>query len=160
MPAASVDANCEALMPDVLLLNGPNLAMLGVREPGIYGTVTLEDVANEVAVEVEPAGWRVRPVQRNGEGELIDVLEAHWDAIGAIVNPGAYMIAGWALRDALAAYPAPWVEVHISNVWARECFRHTSVLSAVADGVVTGFGTLGYTIAAQALLRLTGPAAR
>ncbi|MGJ3560807.1 type II 3-dehydroquinate dehydratase [Streptomyces sp. INA 01156] len=91
--------------------------------------------------------------QRNGEGELIDLLQEHGDALGAIVNPGALMIA-WGLRDALADYAPPWIEVHLSNVWAREGFRHMSVTAPLSAGVVMGMGALGYRLAAGALTRL------
>ena len=138
----------------LLLLNGPNLGILGRREPEIYGTDTLADIEAAVAAEVADRGWRVDPVQRESEGELIEAIHARWDSVGAIVNPGALMIAGWGLRDALAAYPRPWIEVHLSNVWAREAFRHESVLAPIADGVIVGLGSLGYRLAARALLDL------
>lgn len=149
-------------MSEVLLLNGPNLGNLGRREPALYGTKTLADVEAEVTAEVAPRGWTVVSVQREGEGELIHALNDHRDVVGAIVNPGALMIAGWSLRDALADFPRPWIEVHISNVWAREPFRHSSVLSPVASGVIAGLGTLGYRLAARALLEIVedGPGDR
>lgn len=125
--------------------------MLGVRQPEIYGTNTLADIEKEVAAVVAERGWNVVSVQREGEGELIHALQDHYDSVGAIVNPGALMIAGWSLRDALAAYPRPWIEVHLSNVWAREPFRHESVISPLASGVIAGMGMLGYRLAAQAL---------
>ncbi|MBW8481272.1 3-dehydroquinate dehydratase [Actinomadura sp. PM05-2] len=138
----------------ILLLNGPNLGILGRREPEIYGTDTLADIEELVRAEVAARGWKLVAVQRESEGELIEALHARWDTVGAIVNPGALMIAGWGLRDALAAYPRPWIEVHLSNVWAREAFRHESVLAPVADGVIVGLGSLGYRLAARALLAL------
>jgi 5-deoxy-5-amino-3-dehydroquinate dehydratase len=148
-------------MADVLLLlNGPNLGILGRREPGIYGTATLADIARDVAVEIAPLGWSLRSVQRNGEGELIDAIEqAHHDTVGAIVNPGALMINGWGLRDALAAYPHPFIEVHLSNIWAREQFRHSSVLAPLAAGFIAGLGPLGYLLAASALAEKVGAGA-
>ncbi|MFC4565583.1 type II 3-dehydroquinate dehydratase [Nocardiopsis mangrovi] len=138
-------------MNEVLLLNGPNLGMLGRREVGVYGTDTLDDIEKAVAEEVSDRGWRPVARQHDGEGELIRTLQEHYGAVGAIINPGALMIAGWSLRDALAAYPRPWIEVHISNIWARESFRHASVLAPVADGVIAGLGTQGYRLAARAL---------
>ncbi|GLX11611.1 3-dehydroquinate dehydratase [Microbispora sp. NBRC 16548] len=138
----------------LLLLNGPNLGILGRREPEIYGTDTLADIVAAVAAEVAARGWEVVPVQRESEGALVEAVHAHWDTAGAIVNPGALMIAGWSLRDALAAYPRPWMEVHLSNVWARESFRHQSVLAPIANGVIAGLGSLGYRLAARALLEL------
>lgn len=141
-------------MSTLLLLNGPNLGILGHREPEVYGTDTLADVARSVEEAVAGRGWRVLSVQRESEGELIHTLQDHYDTVGAIVNPGALMMAGWGLHDALKNYPKPWIEVHISNVWARESFRHESVLSAIASGIVVGFGTAGYRLAAQAMLDL------
>ncbi|MFI7601017.1 type II 3-dehydroquinate dehydratase [Actinoplanes sp. NPDC049681] len=144
-------------MTSVLLLNGPNLGILGEREPEIYGHDTLEDIAGFVADEVAGAGWKVVSVQDDCEGELVRAIHAHRSStVGAIVNPGALMMAGWSLRDALAAYPAPWIEVHLSNVWAREQFRHESVIAPLASGVVVGLGAFGYRLAARALLHLSG----
>lgn len=139
-------------MAELLLINGPNLGILGTREPNIYGTQTLADIEKEVADEVSTRGWTVRSVQRESEGELIHAIQDGYDTIGAIVNPGALMIAGWSLRDALANYPRPWIEVHLSNVWARESFRHQSVLAPLARGVIVGLGAFGYRLAARALL--------
>ncbi|WP_041834122.1 type II 3-dehydroquinate dehydratase [Actinoplanes sp. N902-109] len=140
-------------MSILLLLNGPNLGILGEREPETYGTDTLADIEEAVADEVGPAGWEVRSVQHDGEGELIGAVHrSRHDTVGAIVNPGALMIAGWGLRDALAAYPRPWIEVHLSNVWARERFRHESVIAPLASGVLVGLGAYGYVLAARALV--------
>jgi len=139
----------------VLLLNGPNLGVLGRREPEIYGTDTLADIEKAVADEVAVRGWEVVSIQRDGEGELVGAIHQHHDkTVGAIVNPGALMIAGWSLRDALASYAPPWIEVHLSNVWARERFRHESVIAPLASGLVAGLGAFGYRLAAQALLNL------
>lgn len=145
-------------MSHVLLLNGPNLGTLGTRQPEIYGTTTPAMIEADVAEEISARGWRLVAEQRNGEGELIDLLQQHGDAVGALVNPGALMITGWGLRDALADFAPPWIEVHLSNVWARESFRHTSVTAPLAAGVVMGMGALGYRIAARALTRLVPPA--
>ena len=144
-------------MPELLLLNGPNLGILGRREPEIYGTSTLADIERSVSEEVACVNWRVRSVQHDSEGELIGAIQDNYHSVGAIINPGALMIAGWSLRDALAAYPRPWVEVHLSNVWAREQFRHESVLAPLASGVVVGFGALGYRLAARALVTTASP---
>ncbi|RBM12334.1 type II 3-dehydroquinate dehydratase [Streptomyces sp. PT12] len=139
-------------MSDILLLNGPNLGILGKREPEVYGTATLADVEEAVGEEVAGRGWKVVAVQHDSEGELIHAIQDSYDTVGAIVNPGALMIAGWSLRDALANYPRPWIEVHLSNVWARERFRHESVIAPLASGVIVGLGALGYRLAARALL--------
>ena len=141
-------------MPELLLLNGPNLGILGRREPEVYGSETLADIEKAVAAEVAERGWQVLSIQRESEGELIHAIQDHYESVGAIVNPGALMIAGWSLRDALANYPRPWVEVHLSNVWARERFRHESVIAPLASGVIAGLGPLGYRLAARALLSL------
>jgi 5-deoxy-5-amino-3-dehydroquinate dehydratase len=145
----------------ILLLNGPNLGILGEREPEVYGTDTLADVVKMVAEEVADAGWEVIAIQHDCEGELVRAVHHHrTTTIGAIVNPGALMIAGWSMRDALAAYPRPWIEVHLSNVWARERFRHESVLAPLASGVIVGLGATGYRLAARALLDLAEAAPR
>lgn len=138
-------------MADVLLLNGPNLGTLGTREPEIYGHTTLAEIEKSVADRLAAAGYGLRAEQHDGEGELIGSLRRHSDTAAAIVNPGALMIAGWSLRDALASYRPPWVEVHLSNVWARESFRHNSVVSPLALGVIAGFGAHGYLLAADAV---------
>ncbi|MGC7095459.1 type II 3-dehydroquinate dehydratase [Amycolatopsis lurida] len=140
-------------MDELLLMNGPNLGILGKREVEVYGSSTLADIEALVAAEVAERGWRVTSVQNDCEGELIRTLQDSYDTVGAIINPGALMIAGWSLRDALANYPRPWIEVHLSNVWAREQFRHESVLAPLASGIIVGLGADGYRLAAQALLR-------
>ncbi|MFF8421103.1 type II 3-dehydroquinate dehydratase [Streptomyces sp. NPDC015680] len=142
-------------MSRLLLLNGPNLGILGQREPEVYGKATLADIEAAVAQEVKDNGWDVVSVQRESEGELIQAIQSNYDTVGALVNPGALMIAGWSLRDALANYPRPWIEVHLSNVWAREQFRHESVIAPLASGIVVGLGAYGYELAARALLNLT-----
>ncbi|MFB4194591.1 type II 3-dehydroquinate dehydratase [Streptomyces carpaticus] len=143
-------------MPSILLLNGPNLGILGRREPEIYGTATLTDIQRAVEKEVSARGWGVVAVQDDSEGALVGAVHDNWDTVGAIVNPGALMMAGWSLRDALAAYPRPWVEVHLSNVWARERFRHESVLAPLALGLIAGLGAHGYELAARALMARVG----
>lgn len=145
-------------MTDLLLLNGPNLGTLGTRQPEIYGTTTLAEVEADVRSCAAAAGFGLRAEQHDDEAGLLAALRRHADTAGAVLNPGALMMAGWSLRDALADYPAPWIEVHISNVYAREGFRHRSVLSALATGVIVGLGTDGYVLAAKALLRTLGEA--
>jgi 5-deoxy-5-amino-3-dehydroquinate dehydratase len=137
-----------------LLINGPNLGILGRRQPEVYGTATLRDIEEAVSARVADRGWKVLSIQRESEGELIHAIQDNYESVGAIVNPGALMIAGWSLRDALANYPRPWIEVHLSNVWARESFRHESVISALAAGVIAGLGPIGYELAAAALLTM------
>ena len=147
-------ASVGVTMSGLLLVNGPNLGILGRRQPEIYGTATLRDIESAVAGRIAGRGWEVRSVQHESEGELIHAIQDNYDTVGAIVNPGALMIAGWSLRDALANYPRPWIEVHLSNVWARESFRHSSVISPLAAGVIAGLGPFGYELAAEALLNL------
>ncbi|MCK9894743.1 type II 3-dehydroquinate dehydratase [Frankia sp. AgB32] len=144
-------------MSTLLLLNGPNLGILGRRQPEVYGTATLADIESAVGSQIADRGWKLVSIQRESEGELIHAVQDNYESVGAIVNPGALMMYGWSLRDALANYPNPWIEVHLSNVWARESFRHESILSALASGVVVGLGALGYELAAQALRRLVPP---
>ena len=139
-------------MPTLLLVNGPNLGTLGIRKPEIYGSKTLADVQGEVAAVTAAAGWRCEAHQSNHEGMLIDFIERHRDVAAMVLNPGALMMAGWALRDALESFAGPWIEVHISNVWSREGFRHNSVISALATGVIAGLGTDGYRLAASILI--------
>lgn len=139
-------------MPTLLLVNGPNLGTLGIRKPEIYGRKTLADVEGEVSAVASAAGWQCKACQSNHEGALIDFIEQHRDAAAMVINPGALMMSGWGLRDALESFDKPWIEVHISNVWARESFRHDSVLSALSSGVIAGIGTDGYRLAAQALI--------
>ena len=138
----------------ILVLNGPNLNLLGTREPDVYGADTLDDIMSEVAALAAARGVEVRSAQSNAEGELIDHLhDARTWADGVIFNPGAYTHTSVALRDAVAAIDIPVVETHLSNVHAREEFRHRSLLSAVCLGVVGGFGKHSYAAALDGLLR-------
>ncbi len=135
----------------LLLLNGPNLNLLGSREPEVYGSTTLADVEQEAVRVARAAGAEIECFQSNHEGELIDRIHAARAAgIEAIViNPGGLTHTSVALRDALAGVEIAFVEVHISNIYRRENFRHHSYLSALAAGVICGFGTDGYRIAIE-----------
>lgn len=139
----------------LLLLNGPNLNQLGTREPHIYGTTTLADIEETVRRRAEGVGFELRAFQANGEGELIDWLQREApEAHGLIVNAGAYSHTSLALRDAIAGCGLPAIEVHISNVWKREAFRHESLLSPVAAGIIVGLGAHGYELAVEALAHI------
>jgi 3-dehydroquinate dehydratase-2 len=139
----------------ILLLNGPNLNTLGTREPDIYGTATLSDIEEAVTARAAAIGADVRAFQANSEGDLIDWLQREApDAGGLIVNAGAYTHTSVALRDAIAACGVPTIEVHLSNVWRREEFRHESLLSPVVAGVIAGFGASSYLLAVDALARI------
>jgi 3-dehydroquinate dehydratase-2 len=138
----------------VLVLNGPNLNLLGTREPEVYGADTLEDVLERLGRHVEGRDVELRAVQSNVEGELVDALhEARTWADGVVFNPGAFTHYSIALRDAISGTGLAVVETHLSNVHAREEFRHRSVLAAVCLGVVAGFGADSYLLALDGLLR-------
>jgi 3-dehydroquinate dehydratase-2 len=134
----------------LLLVNGPNLNLLGTREPEIYGTHTLDDIEKLVTATAAEFGLDVRAVQSNHEGVLIDAIHAaRLDCLGVVINPGAFTHTSIAIADALAAVGLPAAEVHLTNVHRRESFRHHSYVSAVAEIVVVGAGILGYQFAVQ-----------
>jgi 3-dehydroquinate dehydratase-2 len=137
----------------VYILNGPNLNALGKREPGIYGAVTLEDIDRQTADEARRLGLETDFRQSNHEGNLVDwIHEAGRKALGIVINPGAYGHTSIALHDAIRAVsPLPVVEVHISNIHAREAFRHVSMIAPAAVGMICGLGPMGYNLALQAL---------
>ena len=139
-------------MAQILVLNGPNLNLLGTREPGHYGTRTLADIEKELALQAEAAGHQLTCFQSNAEHRLIErIHQAGEEGIGFIlINPAAFTHTSVALRDALLGVAIPFIEVHLSNVFAREPFRHHSYLSDVAVGVISGLGALGYSLALRA----------
>lgn len=138
-------------MQKILVLHGPNLNLLGQREPEVYGKLTLEEINRKLIEAGKDHDLEVQAYQSNSEGALIDALQdaARW-AAGVIINPGGYTHTSIALRDAIAAIPVPVIEVHLSNVYAREPFRHTSMISGVCAGKIVGFGWRSYWLALQA----------
>lgn len=146
-----------AAQPIVLLLSGPNLNLLGEREPDVYGSATLADHVAVARRAAGPHGLVVEDLQSNHEGDLVDAVHAARGRCAAIiVNPGAFTHYSWALHDALAAFEGPIVELHLSNPEAREAWRHTSVVAPVATGTIAGFGGDGYRLAVDAVAVLLG----
>lgn len=143
--------------PLLLLLSGPNLTLLGERQPEIYGTATLADHVGRARAAAERHGLRLEHVQSDREGDLVEAVHvARTTAAAIVVNAGAISHYGWSLHDALAAFVGPVVELHLSNPDAREPWRRRSVLAPVADGTVAGFGGVGYELAVVAAARLLG----
>ena len=141
----------------ILILHGPNLNLLGTREPEVYGSMTLNDINNKLVELGRELGAEIKCLQSNHEGALIDALhDARIWADGVVFNPGAYTHTSIALRDAISAIQIPVVEVHLSNVYAREEFRHVSMISAVCRGKVTGFGWRSYVLGLRALVDVLG----
>ncbi len=142
-------------MAKLLLINGPNLNLLGSREPEIYGADTLADIENRLADQAKQAGHEIDSFQSNAEHELVDKIhQAMAAAVKFIlINAGAFTHTSVALRDALAGCQIPFIEIHISNIHAREKFRHHSHLSAIASGIIVGLGTYGYDLALQAVIK-------
>jgi 3-dehydroquinate dehydratase-2 len=137
----------------IAVLNGPNLNLLGIREPALYGTATLADVESRLVEVGREIGVEVECAQHNVEGGLIEIVHAmHGRVHGVVVNAGAYSHTSLALRDALTGLSLPFVEVHVTNVYAREPERHHSALAAAAIGVVVGLGTHGYELALRGLV--------
>jgi 3-dehydroquinate dehydratase-2 len=148
-------------MTSITVLNGPNLNLLGTRKPEVYGTTTLADVETQCRADTEKLGLELKFLQSNHEGQLVDWIHEtgpafkSGDSIGIVYNPGAHTHYSYAIRDAIEAATVPVIETHISNVHAREEFRHHSVISPVAAGIIVGFGVAGYTLAINGLYALS-----
>ena len=139
--------------PTVLVVHGPNLNMLGQREPQIYGTMTLAEINTRLVARAQALGAEVVAFQSNAEGALIDFLQAEAAAaVGIIINAGGLTHTSVSLRDAVAGTGKPAIEVHLSNIYAREPFRHTSLIAPVCRGQICGLGWRGYLFALEALL--------
>ncbi|PYE51747.1 type II 3-dehydroquinate dehydratase [Paenibacillus barcinonensis] len=141
-------------MKRIIVINGPNLNMLGVREPGIYGTMSLKDIEDNIRRQAEQLGVSIAFYQSNHEGDIIDRIHAALgETDGIILNAGAFTHYSYAIRDAINAVKVPTVEVHLSNIHAREAFRHHSVLAAETIGQIAGFGEVSYELGLLALVR-------
>lgn len=143
--------------PVVLLLSGPNLDLLGTRQPEVYGTATLAEHCKAAEEEADAAGLDVEHLQSNHEGELVEAIHAARGRVAAIViNPGAFTHYAWSIHDALAAFDGPVVELHLSQPAGREPWRNTSVVAPVATGTISGFGGYGYRLAIRAVAAALG----
>jgi 3-dehydroquinate dehydratase-2 len=144
----------------ILLLSGPNLNLLGQREPSVYGTDTLDDHVGRASAAATARGFTLEHLQSNHEGELVDAIHGARNRCAAIViNPGAFTHYAWSLHDALATFEGPVIELHLSNPNAREPWRHTSVVAPVARGSIVGFGGYGYYMAIDAVGQILGTVA-
>ena len=138
---------------NLLLINGPNLNLVGRREPSIYGSQTLEDIQKELLALARELDTKLEFFQSNSEGEMIDCIHKSVGSVdGILINAGAYTHTSIALRDALLGVAVPYVEVHLSNIYSREEFRHKSFLSDKALGLVCGFGSISYQLALQGIV--------
>lgn len=136
----------------ILVIHGPNLNLLGSREPDVYGRITLDEVNNRITAAAGEFGIDVDIRQSNSEGEIIDAIQYAGDVMdGIVINPGAYTHYSYAIRDALAAVNLPVIEVHLSNIYAREDFRKVSVTAPAANGIISGFGAESYILALHAI---------
>jgi 5-deoxy-5-amino-3-dehydroquinate dehydratase len=144
-------------MSDLLLINGPNLGRLGHRSPEIYGTTTLAEVEETVRQDAALSGLTVHCFQSDVEGEIIRFIDANRSASALIINPGALMISGWCVRDCLEDFAGYKIEVHISNIFSRERFRHHSILADVMHAFMAGFGANVYRLAVKAVEAALAP---
>lgn len=139
---------------EIALINGPNLNLLGTRNPKIYGSDKLVDIEKRIAKYASTKGYKIKAFQSNVEGEIVnEIHRAIKQSIGIIINAGAYTHTSVAIRDALEVFSGPIIEVHLSNIYKREEFRHKSYISELARGVICGFGALGYEFAVEAVVQ-------
>lgn len=141
-------------MAHFLLINGPNLNLLGSREPAVYGATTLEQIETGLRRRAEAAGHRLESCQHNAEHAIVEAIHAAAEVDCILINPAAFTHTSVAIRDALLAVGVPFIELHLSNPAAREAFRHRSYLSDIAQGVISGFGAHSYTLALDAAIAL------
>jgi len=140
---------------NVLVIHGPNLNMLGTREPDIYGHQTLEEINAALTAQADRLGLHIETFQSNHEGDMVDKIQQAYDSFhGIIINPAAYTHTSIAIRDALSLLNIPVIEVHLSNIYKRESFRQTSMISAVVTAQISGFGSHGYLLALDGLARV------
>ena len=138
----------------IIIINGPNLNLLGTREPEFYGIKTLDDIKDDCTVIADSLGINIEFHQSNDESDIINWIQSAADKHGLIINAGAYTHTSIAIHDALKSSNSPAIEVHISNIHKREEFRHKSYLSPVVDGIIVGFGDYGYELAIHALIKI------
>jgi len=145
----------------VLVIHGPNLNMLGRREPAVYGAKTLAEINQEMTEYARQLGITLTAFQSNHEGEIVETIQAAWDEYqGLIINPAAYTHTSVAIRDAILTFGMPVIEVHLSNIYKREPFRHQSTLADIVTGQISGFGAKGYALALSAMAELIQDAAK
>ena len=142
-------------MASILVINGPNLNLLGSREPDVYGSTSLADIESTLKTQAAEAGHDLSAVQSNAEHEIVDAIQAaSGNAAFILLNPGAFTHTSVAMRDALLAVGIPFIEVHLSNIFARENFRHHSYFSDIAAGCIFGLGAIGYALGLQAAINI------
>jgi len=141
-------------MRKILVIHGPNLNMLGKRRPEIYGNLTLTQINKEIEDFAEKNNIEVNIIQSNKQGEIIDAIQNAGNCAGIVINPAGYTHTSVAIRDAIEAIDVPAIEVHISNIYAREEFRHKSVIAPVCTGQITGLGWSGYILAIESLIKM------